>query len=292
MSAAGAATGPAPATGIATTGPVREPELPVLPASGGRPSRAGAVIILLRRLVRVGLRQPVFGFVFPIVFPVVLLGFVSSMFQHLADLPGFPLRSYTAYVAPGVVMMIPMIGAGYGAGALIEDIQSGFVDRLRLQGVGVQAVIAAKMLFEMVRILPAGLIVMGLLVTMGAPLRAGLASAGLCLVVMCGWSAAYSTLFYIVGVRSLNPQAPLALLPLVLPVLFMSPALMPRPLLPPWLQAAVLANPFTHVLDATVVIMRGPDDPSALLRGGAAVLVTFALLQLRLRGVVRSRMGV
>lgn len=254
-------------------------------------SEPASVAILFRRLLAVGIRQPVFGFIFPIVFPVVLLAFVSSMFERLADLPGFPLNTYTAYLAPGIVMMIPMIGAGYGAGTLIEDFQSGFVDRLRLQGVRAPMIVHSKMLFEMVRILPAGVIVLCLLVLLGAPLRAGLATVLLCLVLMCAWSAAYSSLFYLAGVRTLNPQAPLALLPLVLPVLFVSPALMPKTFLPSWLRVAIQFNPFTHVVDATASIMRGPTDWAAIGRGTAAVVLTFLVLQALLHRLFRSRLG-
>lgn len=255
------------------------------------PAPTGTVLMLLSRLLRVGLRQPVFGFIFPIVFPVVLLAFVSSMFERLADLPGFPLRSYTAYLAPGILMLIPMIGAGYGAGTLIDDFRSGFVDRLRLQGVGANAIVASKMLFEIVRILPAGLIVSALLVALGAPLRAGLLSVALSLVVMCAWSAAYSTLFYLVAIRTLNPQAPIALLPLLLPVLFISSALMPEEFLPAWLQVAIQFNPFTHIVDATASIQRGPTVMSDLAAGAASIVVTFVALQLVLRRLIRRRLG-
>jgi ABC-2 type transport system permease protein len=261
------------------------------PTTWRRPSEAGAVIVLFRRLMSVGIRQPVFGFIFPIVFPVVLVVFVSAMFARIAKLPGFPLDSYSDYLAPGIVMLIPMIGSGYGSSTLIEDFRTGFVDRLRLQGVTAQSVVLAKILFEMARIVPAGLIVSALVVVMGAPLRSGLLTIVLLMILMCGWSAAYSSLFYIVGVRTLNPQAPLALLPLVLPLLFLSDALMPTAFLAPWLQVAIQFNPFTHIVDAAASIMRGPTDWNAIGRGILSLVVVFVGLQLVLRRLISRRIG-
>src|SRR5262249_35059156 len=124
---------------------------------------------LFCRYVVVGLRQPVFGFIFPIVFPVALVILMRSMFQRVADLPGFPPTSYTTYIAPGLIMLIPMLGAGYGAGTLIDEIRSGFTDRLRLYGVSTGQIIAAKVGFEMFRILPAAVIVIGLLASLDVP---------------------------------------------------------------------------------------------------------------------------
>jgi ABC-2 type transport system permease protein len=266
-------------------------ENPPEPAERRPPASAITSLMLLGRYLRVGLRQPVFGFIFPIVFPVVLVVFVRAMFQRVADLPGFPLMSYTAYIAPGMIMLIPMIGSGYGASTLIEEVQSGFVDRLRLQGISSVQILAAKVAFEAIRILPAGLIVIALLAVMDAPLRAGAATVVLLLILMCLWSAAYSSVFYLVAVRTMNVQAPIAMLPLVLPVLFISQALMPTEFLPGWLKVAIAINPFSHVVSAASTLMYGRFDAALLVKGFAVAVVMFVLLQLVLRSVVKRRIG-
>jgi len=255
-----------------------------------RPSAVVSTLMLLGRYVKVGLRQPVFGFIFPIVFPTVLVIFVRAMFQRVADLPGFPLTSYTAYIAPGMIMLIPMIGSGYGASTLIEEIRSGFVDRLRLQGISSRQILAAKIAFEAIRIMPAGVIVIGLLALLDAPLRAGLGTVCM-LLLMCVWSAAYSSLFYFVAVRTMNPQAPVALLPLALPVLFISQALMPTVFLPGWLKLAIQINPFSHVVSAASTLMYGHFDAMLLAKGFLVAAAMFIALQAVIRIVVARRIG-
>ncbi|OMC27892.1 ABC transporter [Mycobacterium sp. GA-1841] len=246
---------------------------------------------LLRRYVVVGLRQPVFGFIFPIVFPVVLVIFVRSMFQRVADLPGFPLSSYTAYIAPGLIMLIPMLGAGYGAGTLIDEIRSGFTDRLRLYGVSTSQIMAAKFGFEMFRILPAAVIVIALLALLDAPLRAGTLTAALLVVLMFLWSAAYSSLFYLVALRTLNPQAPVAMLPLALPVLFISQALMPSVFLSDWLRFSINLNPFSHIVAAASTIMYGEFDTGTVITGCLVAIGMFAVLQIPIHLVIRRKIG-
>ena len=255
------------------------------------PSSVVSTLMLLGRYIKVGLRQPVFGFIFPIVFPTVLVIFVRAMFQRVADLPGFPLTSYTAYIAPGMIMLIPMIGSGYGASTLIEEIRSGFVDRLRLQGISARQILAAKIAFEAIRIMPAGVIVIGLLELLDAPLRAGLGTVCLLLLLMCVWSAAYSSLFYFVAVRTMNPQAPVALLPLALPVLFISQALMPTVFLPGWLKLSIQINPFSHVVSAASTLMYGHLDVLLLAKGFLVAIAMFIALQAVIRVVVARRIG-
>jgi ABC-2 type transport system permease protein len=246
---------------------------------------------LFQRYVVVGLRQPVFGFLFPIVFPVVIVVFARAMFQHVSDLPGFPLVSYTAYIAPGLVMMIPMVGAGYGASALIEEIRSGFTDRLRLYGVSTGQIMAAKIGFEMFRILPAGAVVIGLLVVLGAPLRSGAATALFLVLLMFVWSAAYSSLFYLVAIRTLNPQAPMAMLPLVVPVLFVSQALMPQVFMSDWLKLSVDLNPFSHIVAAASTLMYGEFNPLLIAKAVAVAAAMFLLLQIPVQLVTRRKIG-
>lgn len=246
---------------------------------------------LLHRYIVVGLRQPVFGFIFPIVFPVVLVIFVQAMFQRVAVLPGFPLASYTAYIAPGLIMLIPMLGAGYGAGTLIDEIRSGFTDRLRLYGVSTHQIMAAKYGFEMFRILPAAVIVIGLLALLDAPLRAGVLTGALLTILLFLWSAAYSSLFYLVGLRTLNPQAPVAMLPLALPVLFVSQALMPSTFLSDWLRISINLNPFSHIVSAAAAIMYGDFDVMVVLKGCLVAVGMFAILQIPIQLVIQRKIG-
>jgi ABC-2 type transport system permease protein len=87
---------------------------------------------------------------------------------------------------------------------------------------------------------------------------------------------AYSGLFYLIGLRTLSAQAPIALLPLCLPVLFASTALMPRAMLPDWLSTTSDWNPFTYLVAGARTLMA--DTTIDLTTVGKAVAVALGVL--------------
>jgi ABC-2 type transport system permease protein len=63
---------------------------------------------------------------------VVVLGRPLAGVDQRPDLPGFPAGSYLGWMTPAVVLMAAMFGAGHSALGLVRDLQTGFLDRLRL----------------------------------------------------------------------------------------------------------------------------------------------------------------
>jgi ABC-2 type transport system permease protein len=249
--------------------------------------------LLFWRGLRAGLRSPVTAFGFPIIFPLLAMVFVAQLYGQITKLPAFPDPSYIAYVAPGTLLLVPMMGAGYAATGLVIDAHTGFLDRIKLLSARSAAAVLAKLLFEAVRVLPAGAVVMGVSVAMGAHLDHGAVSAAGVLGLIVLWSMAYSGLFYLIGLRTLSAQAPIALLPLCLPVLFCSTALMPRALLPAWMRVASDWNPFTYLVAGARTLMdHGPIDGGAVgkavLIAAVVLVITQALVLLSFRRVVRT----
>ena len=88
--------------------------------------------LVFGRSLRAGLREPALAFVFPLAFPLLIIGLFSQVYSRVADLPGFPAGSYLGWMTPAVVLMAAMFGAGHSALGLVRDLQTGFLDRLRL----------------------------------------------------------------------------------------------------------------------------------------------------------------
>jgi ABC-2 type transport system permease protein len=232
--------------------------------------------LLFWRGLRAGLRSPLTAFIFPIVFPLLAMIFVSQLYGQITKLPAFPDHSYIAYVAPGTLLLVPMMGAGYAATGLVIDAHTGFLDRIRLLPTRASATVFAKLLFEAVRVLPAGAVVLAVSVALGASAGHGVVTVAGVLGLIVLWSMAYSGLFYFIGLRTLSAQAPIALLPLALPVLFASTALMPRALLPGWLRTTADWNPYTYLVGGARTLMAGNSiDVTAV---GKAVAVSIAIL--------------
>jgi ABC-2 type transport system permease protein len=233
-------------------------------------------MLLFWRGFRAGVRTPVTAFIFPIALPLLTMLCASEMNRQITALPIFPEHPYIAYLSPGILLLVPMIGTGYAATGLVVDVSTGFLDRIRLVSTRPSAVIFAKLLFEAVRVIPAGAVVLDVSVALGARLGHGVVSVAGVLGLMVLWSIAYSGIFYFIGLRTMSPQAPIALLPLAIPVLLASPTMVPRVLLSGWLHAIAGWNPYTYLVAAARTLMAGtPIDISAV---GKAVAISLAIL--------------
>ncbi len=244
-----------------------------------RRSRTGEVALLLRRNLREALRSPVIAFLFPILFPLFAETLVASAYGRVATLPSFPVRPYAAYMAPGMILLAGMMGSGYSATALVLDVQTGFLDRLKLLDVRPSSILLSRLAFDAVRVLPAAVIVLLVSLVLGARVEGGLAAAGVLLLLCCVWSVAYGGLFYVVALTTWNPQAPLAMSPLFILLMFTSPAAIPASLLPNWLAVVARWNPFTYVVEGARSLMTGPISGEALARAGLTLLAGLVLTQ-------------
>ncbi|MER8043667.1 ABC transporter permease [Streptomyces sp. NPDC094032] len=237
------------------------------------------VLLLLRRNIREALRSPVIAFVFPVLFPLFAETLVASAYSRVSSLASFPVHPYTAYMAPGMMLLAGMMGSGYSATALVLDVQTGFLNRMRLLDVRPSAILLSRVLFDALRVLPAAVVVLVVGLALGARIDSGPAAVPALLLMCSVWSVAYGGLFYIVALTTWNPQAPLAMSPLFILLMFTSTAAMPNALLPDWLAALSAYNPFTYVTEGARALMTGPVDGGALLAMAGVLLGGVVLTQ-------------
>jgi ABC-2 type transport system permease protein len=236
--------------------------------------------LVFGRSLRAGLREPALAFVFPLAFPLLIIGLFSQVYAKVADLPGFPAGSYLGWMAPAVVLMAAMFGAGHSAQGLVRDLQTGFLDRLRLLPVRPAALLLGRQFFDMTRVTAAGLGVLAVAVALGAPMRGGPLAVLIIAGLLAGWTLGYAGLYYLVGLRARSPEALTALVPLFLPISLLSTAYVPAELLPGWVRTAAAVNPYSHVVDAVRAAMAGTLDAGQLAAAMAAVGAAIVLTQL------------
>ena len=216
------------------------------------------VRLLLMRNLREGIRNPVLAYGLPVVIPLTMFILVAKTLSRVTDLPGFPTTNYAEWMAPAIVMLTAMTGVGYAATSLVIDIQSGFLDRLRVLNAKPSSLLLSRLLIDVVRVLPAGLalLVTGLL--LGTDVNEGLAGIVLLFALLVLWAAGYGGLYFVVALATRNAQAPLALAPLFLPLQFLSTQFVPESILPEWVQTVSAWNPFTYMVDAARAVTTGP----------------------------------
>jgi ABC-2 type transport system permease protein len=219
---------------------------------------AAQVRLLLMRNLREGVRNPVLAYGLPVVIPLTMFILVAKTLSRVTDLPGFPTTNYAEWMAPAIVMLTAMTGVGYAATSLVIDIQSGFLDRLRVLNARPASLLLSRLLFDVVRVLPAGLALLVTGLILGTDVNEGLVGIVLLFALLVLWAAAYGGLYFVVALATRNAQAPLALAPLFLPLQFLSTQFVPESILPEWVQTVSAWNPFTYMVDAARAVTTGP----------------------------------
>jgi ABC-2 type transport system permease protein len=233
-------------------------------------------------------RSPILALGFPVAFPLLMIGLFSQIYGKVTQVPGFPAGSYITFMTPAVFLMSAMFGSGYSATGLVQDVETGFMDRLRLVPASSGSILLGRLLFDVARVIVAGSAVLALSVVFGAHYRGGVLGVLGMLTLLVIWTLGYTGLFYFVGLRSRSTQKLAVLIPLFLPISLISTAYVPANLAPSWMRTAAKANPYTHLVNASRHFMNGTGSWSSLGIGVLAGLLLVALTQL---GAARAFAG-
>jgi ABC-2 type transport system permease protein len=237
--------------------------------------------LVFTRTAREAVGNAGLAFVAPTLLAMFLVVLFQGVYGTIADTAGWPTDDFIDWVAPGAVLLSVFVGAGYTAGGLLRDADSGYLDRIRLLPTNPATFLAGKVAFEAARaILPATgvlLIALGL----GADNRNGalgvLGVVGLAVALSVAWNG----IFYLSALATRNHAAVLGLQPLFMPVVMFSTFWVPTSFMPGWYEAIATWNPFTPTLDAARSILLGATDWGDLGLGlsllAALAAVTYGL---------------
>jgi ABC transporter DrrB family efflux protein len=205
---------------------------------------------------------------------------------------GFP---YVDYLVPGFIAT-GVLFSGIGAAvATAEDLQQGFIDRLRSLPIPRSSVLVARALADTAILTLSCAATVGIAFAVGFRLHGsvldGLAAFGL--VVVFGF--AFEWLFVTMGLFAGNSQAAQGMGMIVFPFAFISSAYIPVSTMPGWLQAFAKHQPLTPMVDAVRALTLGGDaqhllgHPSsyfvvrALIWAGAIIAVSLPIAVARYR---------
>jgi ABC-2 type transport system permease protein len=209
------------------------------------------------------LRQPAFLLI-TIVQPLIWLLLFGALFKAVTQIPGFDASgNYLDYLTPGIVVMLAVSSAGWTGMGFIEDINSGVMDRMLVTPAWRGAFNVGSVAQCVVSVVLQTLLIIGLALLMGA----SIAHAGVLIGVAALLAAAFASLSNGLGVLTRQRESLIgAVSLLLLPLTFLSSALMQLSLAPGWIGTVAKLNP----VDWAVVAARDPE----LLRIGALAALT------------------
>jgi ABC transporter DrrB family efflux protein len=184
---------------------------------------------------------------------------------------------YVDFLVPGFVTTGVLFGGMGAAAAIAEDLEHGFVDRLRSLPIPRSAVLTGRALAD------TALLVWSLVITTGIGFLVGFRLHGsvpaaleaflLCLV----FGFAFEWVFIVLGMIAGTAQAAQGLAFMVFPLTFVSSAYVPVSSMPTWLRAFADHQPITVMVDAVRALTQGP-AAEALLGHSAGYYVIRSLL--------------
>jgi ABC-2 type transport system permease protein len=185
--------------------------------------------------------------------------------------------NYVDFLVPGFIttgILFSGIGAATG---VAEDLEQGFVDRLRSLPIPRSAVLAGRALAD------TAMQVWGLIITsaigfaVGFRIHGGVLDALAAFGLLLALGFAFEWLFITLGLFAGNAQAAQGMALLVFPLTFVSSAYVPVQSMPGWLQAIAEHQPITVMVDAVRALTQGP-AAEALLGHSAGFYVVRSLL--------------
>jgi ABC transporter DrrB family efflux protein len=185
--------------------------------------------------------------------------------------------SYVDYLVPGFIATGVLFSGIGTATAMAEDLEQGFVDRLRSLPIPRAAVLAARAMADTMIFAWSTAFTAAIAFAVGFTLHGsaleGLAAFGL--VILFGF--AFEWVFIAMGLFAGNAQAAQGMGMIVFPFAFVSSAYVPVASMPGWLQVFAKNQPLTWMVDSVRSLTLGP-HLEALLGHPTSYFVTRALL--------------
>ena len=227
---------------------------------------------------------------FPLIGPVMQVILLTSAFASLSRFNVYGSGSSSVqFMTGGILSLTVLAGAGGAGFQMVQDIDSGFLDKLRVAPISRSSIVLALLLTDAVRLALQALLVLVIALALGAHVEAGVPGVLAMLLLAALFGAAWSGISLNVALRTRNPEVTAAANALTFPLYFGSTAFMPPERLPGWLQTVVRLNPVDYLIRALRSLMVDGFSPRPLLGAVAAALVVGAItLPLAVRAFQRT----
>jgi ABC-2 type transport system permease protein len=202
------------------------------------------------RYIRALLRQPAWVGI-SLVQPVIWLLLFGALFRRTSDIPGFTGGSYIEFLTPGVIVMLAVSTAGWVGMGFIEDINRGTMDRLLVSPIWRGALNLGSIAQSVLSIVIQSAVVVGLALAVGAHFKGGVAGVTVLIAVAALLGAVFASLSNGLAVLVRQRESLIgAVTMVILPLTFLSSALMQESLLPGWIRGVAKFNPVNWAAEA------------------------------------------
>lgn len=260
-----------------SAGPARSVELPHGPRWALRDSlnEAGRHLRAMPRNAEV--------LIFAAIQPVMFVLLFRYVFGGSINVQGY--SDYTQYLVPGIFAQTVVFGSSFTCVGIAEDMQKGFIDRLRSLPISQSAVLVGRTISDTVRNLVSVFVMLAISFAIGFRFEGGIVRGILATLLLMLFSYSFSWIQALIGLAVKTVEAAnSASFMWMFPLTFLSSAFVDTRNMTPWLRRVADVNPFTIATNASRALYNGksPGDTiwqSLLWAGG--ITVVFAALAIR-----------
>ncbi len=245
-------------------------------------------VLLTTRAIRTLLRRPAYAAI-TLVQPVIWLLLFGQLFRNVVHIPGFsPTGSYLEFITPGVVIMTALFSSGWAGTAFIEDMGRGVMDRMLASPVRRGAIIVGTLAYQSLTTVVQTLIVFAISWLSGARFAGGLVGVLVTVLAACLISVVVASFSDAIALLVRQQEALIGISQfIVLPLQFLSSAIMDTRVAPAWVRHVARYNPVDWAtVAARQSLSADPQWGAVLPRLGllAALAVVLAWLATRAFG--------
>lgn len=220
------------------------------------------IVAIFRRWNTKLLRQPIFLF-FSLIQPLVWFLLFTQAFSAIGDIPVFKTltgtNSYITFFTAAVIIQTIASSALQAGIGLVNDLDSGFMDKMRVAPISKSAILFGKLFSDAISTIIQVVIILFIGLALGVNIASGVVGVLMILVIAATFGIAWSGISLFIALTTKSSQTTLSVgLLTTFPLLFLSASVMPLQLLPSWVQQVAKVNPFTYIAQAFQnLIIRG-----------------------------------
>ncbi len=234
-------------------------------------------IHLTRRSLVTLMRQPAFA-AMTLIQPIIWLLLFGALFQSVVEIPGFASgMTYLEFITPGVIVMTALFSSGWAGTIYIEDMNRGVMDRLLASPVKRGAMMVGTLAYQAVTTIVQTLTVFAIAYVAGARFPGGFEGVAVTLLAAVLISVIIASLSNALALLLRQQEALIGISQfIVLPLQFVSSAVMDTRLAPEWVQDVARYNPVDWAVVASRTALQGDPDWARLgLLAALAVLMAW-----------------
>lgn len=215
--------------------------------------------------------------------PVMFVLLFVFVFGGAITVPGYD--SYIQFLIPGVFAQTIVFGSSFTSLGIAEDMQKGYIDRLRSLPMARSAVLLGRTFSDLLRNILTFFAGLAVAYAVGFRVMGSLWEAFLATLLLLGFSYSLSWVQALIGLSVNSVEAAnSAGFVWMFPLTFVSSAFVDPSQMPTWLQPIARNNPFTIATNACRALYNGlppGNDVLLTLAWSAGITVVFAFLSIR-----------